>query len=110
MNFTKTAITQAAEILKNDHYVGTPITLNFTAVTADANGQKVVKAGTPISASGVSDNTATAIGILLKDVYSTNPNGTIVTHGFIDTAKAQAHSGVTIAAVVKTALPMVAFQ
>jgi hypothetical protein len=110
MNFTNRVITQPVEILKNDHYVGKPITLNFTAVTADSNGQKIVKAGTPINASGVADNTATAVGVLLKDVYSGNPNGTIVIHGFIETAKAAVHSGVTIAAAVKTALPLVSFQ
>lgn len=109
MKFTKTSITQPVEILKNDHYAGVPITLNFTSVVADTNGQKVVKAGTPINASGVADNTATAIGILLYDVYEGNPNGTIVVHGFIDTAKAQKHSGVTIDATAKGALKQVAF-
>jgi hypothetical protein len=109
MNFSRKTLTAPVEILKNDHFVGIPITLDFTSVTADANGQKLVKAGTPINASGVSDNTATAKGILLYDVYSENPNGVIVIHGFIDTAKAQSYSGVTVAAVVKTALPMVAF-
>ncbi len=109
MKFSKSSITQPLEILKNDHYVGVPITLDFTAVSADTNGQKVVKAGTPIGASGVSDNTETAKGILLYDVYEENPNGTIVIHGFIDTAKAQTHSGVTVDDAVKTALNMVKF-
>lgn len=109
MEVKNTSITSPVEILKYDHFVGMPITLDFAAVSADANGQKLVKAGTPINAAGVADNTATAKGILLSDVYSKNPNGTIVIHGFIDTAKAQAYSGVTVATVVKTALPMVAF-
>ena len=109
MKFTNTTITQQVEILKNDHYVGIPITLNFTSVAAGSDGRKVVKAGTPINVSGVADNTATAIGILLYDVYDSNPNGTLVVHGFIEMAKAQAHSGVTVGATVKTALPMVAF-
>lgn len=109
MRYSSRVITQPVEILRNDHFVGKEITLDFSSVNADANGQKLVKAGTPMGADGEVDNTATAIGILLYDVYENNPNGTIVIHGFIETAKAKAHSGVTIHADVKTALPMVAF-
>lgn len=104
MNYERKNVPGDVNILANDHYVGKPITLNFTGIDGG-----VVKAGTPISAAGVSANTADAVGVLLCDVFAERPIGTIVIHGFIDTAKAQANSGVTIEAAVKTALPMVAF-
>lgn len=104
MNFERKIVPGDVNILANDHYVGKSITLDFTGVSGG-----IVKAGTPISAAGVAANTAGAVGILLSDVYGERPIGTIVIHGFIDAAKAQANSGVTIDAAVKTALPMVAF-
>jgi len=109
MNFSQTSITSPLEILANDHYVGIPATLDFTAVVADSEGNKIVKAGTPINAAGVVDNLTAPVGILLFDVYSGNPNGTLVIHGFIDTAKAQTQSGVTLIAATKTALGLIKF-
>lgn len=93
------------EILKRPPFEGIPITLDFTDVSGG-----IVKAGTPISAAGVADNTASAIGILLHDVTIDRPQGTVLKKAYINTAVAQAHSGVTIAAAVKTALPMVVFE
>lgn len=104
MDYTSKTIAGDVNVLANDHYAAKPITLNFAGVAAG-----IVKAGTPLSAAGVAANDATAIGILLSDVEKGRPIGTVIVHGFIDTAKAQAHSGVTIAAAAKTALPMVAF-
>lgn len=104
MNFEHKNVPGDVNILANDHYVGRPITLDFAGVSGG-----VVKAGTPISAAGVAANTADAVGILLTDVYTERPIGTVVIHGFVDTAKAQTNSGVTIDAAAKTALPMIAF-
>ena len=78
--------------------------------TKSANGKKVVKAGTPIGSTGVVDNTATVVGILLHDVTEDRPQGTLLKKAYIKTAVAQAHSGVTIDTAVKTALPMVVFE
>lgn len=104
MIYEKTVVPGDVNILANDHYVGKPMTLNFADVTGG-----VVKAGTPMAATGVAANDATAIGVLLSDVYAQRPIGTVVIHGFIDSKKAQTHSGVTVAATAKTALPLVAF-
>ena len=93
------------QILKRPPFEGIPVTLDFTSVEGG-----VVKAGSPISAAGVVANTADAIGILLFDVYEARPQGTVLKKAYINTAVAQAHSGVTIAAAVKTALPMVIFE
>ena len=101
---------EMTEILKYDHKVTKPITLDFSDVVAGSDGKKVVKAGSPISSAGVVANTSSAIGILWTDVEESNPNGTLIIHGFINTANAQSNSGLTIHADVKTALKMIAFE
>lgn len=110
MLFEKTTYAADVNILKRPPFEGIAITLDFTSVTADSDGNYIVKAGTPISAAGVAANTSSAVGILLHDVYKERPQGTILKKAYIDTAVAQAHSGVTIAAAVKTALPMIVFE
>lgn len=111
MIYEKTVIAGDVQILKRSPFEGVAITLNFTDVaTTDASGKKIVKAGTPIGATGVADNTATAKGILLFDVTEDRPIGTILKKAYINTAVAKAHSGVTIADAVKTALPMIVFE
>ena len=98
MKFTETSVA-GVEILDNDHYVGVPITL-----TADA------KAGAPIAEAGGAGSDTDVVGILLHDVtIADNPVGTIVVHGFIRTAAAQTHSGVTVTDAMKKLLPMVLF-
>ena len=99
-------------ILKRPPFEGVPITLDFTNVTAKdtATGLKVVKAGTPIDKDGVASNDGDAIGILLYDVLEDRPQGTILKKAYVDLAKAEASSGLTIASGVKSALPMVVFE
>lgn len=114
MNVSTQKIASSVNILFNDHVVSENITLDFTSVTTTAdNGLKVVKAGTPVNASGKKATTTTnvsdAVGILLHDCYEDNPNTALIIHGFIDTEKAKANSGVTIDDATKEALPMIAF-
>lgn len=99
-------------ILKRPPFEGVPITLDFTSVVAvdTATGLKVVKAGTPIDDDGVASNDGDAIGILLFDVLEDRPQGTILKKAYIDLAKAEASSGLTIASSAKAALPMVVFE
>lgn len=111
MQYEQTEYVEDVQILKRKPFEAIPMTLDFTSVvTKLANGKKVVKAGTPIGATGVKDNTATAVGILLHDVTEDRPQGTLLKKAYIDTAVAQEHSGVTIEAAVKTALPMIVFE
>ena len=89
MKFTKTAATQTAEILYNDHYVAIPY--DCSAIAANSDG--IIPAGTIVPA-----NDATAKGVLLNDVVKAdNPNGTIVIHGFIKKAKLPAAPASTVA-------------
>lgn len=110
MQFESKTIGAKVEILNRDGYEGIPVTLDFTAVVDLENGRKIVKAGTPIGKTGVVDNTATVNGILLWDVYEDRPIGTILKKAYINKAKAQDHSGVTIAEAAKAALPMIVFE
>ena len=111
MQYEQTKYVGDVQILKRKPFEAVPMTLDFTSVTQKlANGKKVVKAGTPIGKTGVADNTATVVGILLHDVTEDRPQGTLLKKAYINTAVAKAHSGVTIEAAVKAALPMIVFE
>ena len=110
MQFEQKTYAGDVQILKRKPFEAIPMTLDFSDVSAGNDGKKVVKAGTPIGKTGVADNTATVVGILLYDVPEERPQGTLLKKAYINTAVAQAHSGVTIAAAVKTALPMIVFE
>ncbi len=87
-------------ILKFFPFKGAACLVSDSGVEADANGHKIVKAGTPFPA-----NDATCLGYLLSDVDVTNgaAEGTYVYEGTLDPVKLQA-SGVVIsdAAAAKT--------
>ena len=93
-----------------------------TGVSADDDGKKIVKAGTPISGSLEARGTAyvkasttsgvsNATGILLHDVDVTDgtKNAQVVVFGFIDLTKLDEDVQELITAEVKTALRMVQF-
>lgn len=111
MLFEQTEYAGDVQILKRKPFEGIAITLDFSSVsdTTDS-GKKIVKAGTPIGASGVADNTATVVGILLHDVVEDRPQGTVLKKAYINTAVAEKHAGITYDDAVKTALPMVVFE
>lgn len=101
------SIGAAVEILNRKEFEGVSMTLDFTNVSADANGDYVVKAGTPINGVGVPVSASPwtgAVGILLHDVYKERPQGTILTEAYVHTARAQANSGLTYNAALVTAM------
>ena len=110
MQYEDTSFAGDVEILKRLPYEGIPMTLDFSGVTATLNGKKIVKAGTPIGAAGVVDNTATVVGILFHDVTEDRPQATLLKKAYLNTSVAQIHSGVTYANAVKTALPQIVFE
>ena len=96
-----TTVAGSVEILASKDFQAIPI-----KVATPSGNDPVVKAGTPLTAAGASTTGSGAVGILLYDVdTSANPNGAAVVQGIIDSTKAQAHSGVTYAAALATALP-----
>ena len=111
MQYEKTSYAGDVQILKREPKEAISLALDFSTVTEkDANGKKIVKAGTPVNKSGVADNTATAIGILRFDVTEDRPQGVALKKAYLNTKVAEAHSGVTYDATVKTALPMIVFE
>ena len=98
--------TQSKGILKYFPYEGAACIVPQTmATSADANGKKIVKAGTPFPS-----NDAKCLGYLLEDVDVTQGDapGTYVYQGSIDNAKVKAN-GITVEATAKTATPRVTF-
>jgi hypothetical protein len=102
--FDQTDYTNTKEILKfADHYVAISVTVDDAGIVANADGKKIVPAGTIIGGGFLSNSTVKAVkatstgaplvsnaeGVLLTDVDVTYgaASGTAVIHGFIDTAK-----------------------
>lgn len=107
MAVTKVAVGGAVEILNRKEFEGVSMTLDFTSVEADASGEYVVKAGTPIDADGLavaSTPWTGAVGVLLHDVYKERPQGTILTEAYVHTTRAQTNCGLTYDAALITAL------
>lgn len=96
---------QAKTILKFFDYKGAACVVAESGVSADANGKKIVKAGTPYPS-----NDESCKGFLLHDVDVTQGDapGTYIYEGSIDSAKV-AENGVEIAEAAKTAVPRVTF-
>lgn len=105
MGMTRSIASVSPEILYHADYIGEAITLDATAFTS----ADVVKAGTVVSSAGVIANTSSAYGIVLHDVHKDRPIATVVVEGYINTAKAQAHSLVTVSSDAKTAMKKITF-
>jgi hypothetical protein len=105
MKYNKTSVGGGVEILASKDYQAVPVT-----VAAPGSGT-VVKAGTPLTATGESTTGSGAIGILLYDVDTAeNPNGAAVVQGIINATVAQAHSAVTYVSALYEALPGIVFR
>ena len=108
MTVTTYTIGVEEEILNRKENEAIALTLDFTSVSdTDADtGEKIVKAGTPVDKDGKPQKTTPwtgTIGILLHDVYESRPQGAVLKKAYINTTKAQSHSGCTYdAALVAT--------
>lgn len=99
-----TTVAGTVEILASKDFQAIPI--KVATPSGEGVTTTVVKAGTPLTSAGASTTGTGAVGILLYDVDTAiNPNGAAVVQGIINSTKAQAHSGVTYAAALATALP-----
>lgn len=92
--FVETTYTNKKEILKfPDHYVNVAVTVSDTGVAANAEGKKIVPAGTILgggflaseSVQAVKTNAAGAEGVLFNDTDVTHgpAPGAALIHGFI---------------------------
>lgn len=107
MGFDTLAVTGDSEILNRKEFQAIANTIDFTNVTAGADGVKVVKAGTPISNAGVpvvESPWTGAIGLTLYDVTEKAPQVAVLKEGYVHTLRAQTHSGLTYNAALATAL------
>ena len=107
MAVTKVAVGGTVEILNRKEFEGVSMTLDFTNVDANADGEYVVKAGTPIDGDGIAVSATPwtgAVGILLHDVYKDRPQGTILTEAYVHTTRAKTNCGLTYDAALITAL------
>ena len=91
--------------LKFFQYQGAACVVPQYGVEADANGKKIVKAGTPFPS-----NDGNCLGYLLTDVDVTQGDaaGTYVFEGTIDPAKLSANS-IVVTSAAKAATPKVTF-
>lgn len=109
MKVTNYKVGTQVEILNRLPFEGVPMTIDFTSVaTTDTDtGEKVVKAGTPITSAGAEAKTTPftgAVGILLHDVYESRPQGTILKKAYINTTRAKSNCSVTYDAALVAAL------
>lgn len=100
--FVETKFTSKKEILKfPDHYVNVAVTVDDTGISANADGKKIVPAGTILGGGVLADPTkkakkavttagvSNAEGVLFNDVDVTygSAAGAMLIHGFIDLNK-----------------------
>ena len=97
--------TQGKTILKFFDYKGAACVVPELGVVADANGKKIVKAGTPFPS-----NDGECKGYLLHDVDVTHGDapGTYIYEGSIDNKKLT-EAGVSVSELAKAATPRVTF-
>lgn len=115
MLFESVDIGGQVEILNRTPFEGVPMTIDFTSVstTDPDSGEKVVRAGMPISAAGAEVKTTPwtgAVGILLHDVYESRPQGTILKKAYINKTAAQANASVTYDTTLEGLFPMIVFE
>lgn len=119
-----TGITRANGVAPNqilfnvEHQMSVGIVCGNTGVSADSDGKKILKAGTPMAGSLTTRGTAftkandsTVVGILLHDVDVTkgNNNGTLLIFGFVNTDRIDSTTATLITSTVKSSLPMIKF-
>lgn len=115
MLFESVDVGGQVEILNRSPFEGVPMTIDFTSVstTDPDSGEKVVRAGMPISAAGAEVKTTPwtgAVGILLHDVYESRPQGAILKKAYINKTAAQANASVTYDTTLEGLFPMIVFE
>lgn len=115
-----TGVAPTQILLNTDLQYSMGVVVTNTGLTADSEGKKILKAGTPITGNldarttaftkattaGDSTPASNAVGVLLHDVDVTKgpANGTILIFGFVNTNRLDSTVKTLIDAAVKTAL------
>lgn len=108
-------------LIANNSYMATlPARVTNTGISADSDGKKIIKAGTPLygniekrdtafTVSGSEGATPSAIILHDVDVTAGAENATIVLAGVVDLLKLEASVQTALTAAVKAALPRIIF-
>lgn len=121
--FNNTGITKETAVAVNqilafvEPQVSVGVVVNNTGVTADSDGKKILKAGTPLTGNlearttaftkaSTTEGVSNAVGILLHDVDVTagNNNATLLIFGFVNLERVDSTTAALITTEVKTAL------
>lgn len=116
---TKVTAVAPNQILFNvEHQLSVGIMCGNTGVTANTEGKKILKAGTPMTGTLTKRDTvftkasgANAVGVLLHDVDVTTGtnNGTLLIFGFVNTDRIDDTTAALLTTEVQDALPMIKF-
>lgn len=101
------AVANEIEILNRKEFEAVPMTIDFSDVVAGSDGKKVVKAGTPVNASGVpvlSTPWTGAAGIMLHDCYEDYPVVAMLKVGYVNVTRAEENTTLHYDAALPTAL------
>ena len=114
---TETAVNVSQILFCTDPQVSVGIQVTNTGISADSNGKKILKAGTPLYGSleargtafvkaSTTEGVSNAVGILLHevDVTAGAQNATMLIFGFVDLNKLATATATLIDSAVKTAL------
>ena len=108
-------------LIANNSYMATlPARVTNTGISADSDGKKIIKAGTPLygniekrdtafTISGSEGATPSAIILHDVDVTAGAENATIVLAGVVDLLKLESSVQTALTAAVKAALPRIIF-
>lgn len=105
-------------IANNSYLVSLPAQVTNTGVTADSDGKKILRAGTPLAGditkrgtafTKTNDNTAKAVLLHDVDVTAGANNATIVLAGCVDLLKIDSTTRALITSDVIGALPRIIF-
>lgn len=107
-----TAVTPTQILFNTEPQVSVGIVVSDSGVTANSEGKKIVKAGTPLTgnlearSTAFTAGTSNAVGVLLHDVDVTNgaENGTLLIFGFVNLDRLDSATAALITSDVKTAL------
>lgn len=122
VNKTEYGIRKDIVIGVESYYIALPAQVTNTGISADSEGKKILRAGTPVSGditkrdtafvkASTSGGASNATAIVLHDVDVTEGanNATIVLAACIDTLKLDTDTKALITSEVKTALPRIIF-
>lgn len=108
MKVTNSSVSLETEILNRSEFEAVPMTVDFSGVSTTAdNGEKVVKAGTPLDKDGKVVKTTPwtgAVGILLHDAYESRPQQQVLKKAYVNVTRAKESSGLTYDAALVTAM------